>query len=459
MMNSKLLRNLPGVDEVLGALKEKGVAPSSGVKRLVRLTIAELRQELISGEQNNWNSPEILQEVLERCQEQLQPRLKKVINATGIILHTNLGRAPLAPAALDNIRWTGSGYCNLEYDLRRGERGSRQDICGFLLTLLTGADKAIIVNNNAAAVLLILDTLAQGGEGIISRGELVEIGGSFRIPEVMTKSGVRLREVGTTNRTRLSDYEEAINENTSILMKVHRSNFRISGFTSEVEVEELAALGRKYELISFYDLGSGSLFPHGDEPGLEEVVSRGMDIVSCSGDKLLGGSQAGIILGRRELLEKMEANNLMRALRVDRLSLAALESTLRYYLQGQPEEIPACRMLQAGEEELERRTAGLREALLSLMPPDLEINVGRGFSYSGGGTLPQEAIAGPVLQFKADNSELTRLHRRLREATTPIIASLFKNKLEINLRTVAPEEEITIKNALEEFCREVNRDE
>lgn len=461
-MNKSLLKQLPGVDIVLGELKKKGFPSSKGIKRLVRLVIDELRWE-ISGSSSGdvpWKgAEEILEEVLRRCHEKIEPRLKKVVNATGIILHTNLGRAPVAPSAVKNIRWTSGGYCNLEFDLASGTRGSRQDICSLLLTLLTGAEKALIVNNNAAAVLLILDTLARDREAIISRGELVEIGGSFRIPEVMAKSGVSLREVGTTNRTRLNDYEEAIGENTSLLMKVHPSNFRINGFTEEVSVEELGTLARKYNLISYYDLGSGSLWPLPGEPSLSEITTGSLDLVSFSGDKLLGGSQAGIILGRKELVEKMARNNLLRALRVDKLSLAALEATLRHYLLEQQEFIPAYRMIHLTGEELLERTREMQDYLKEKLPENLKLSIGKGAAFSGGGTLPQEAIPGPVLHLKGSNSILTRIHQRLREGEIPVIASFFKGQIEINLRTVLSEEEDIIKDALVRIGQEVRESE
>ncbi len=462
MMDNSLLRQLPGIDSVLGDLKKQGIPSSPGVKRLARFIVDELRREIsqTAAEKLPWEGEEdFFQEVILRCQELLKPRLQKVVNATGIILHTNLGRAPIAPAAIKNLRWTGSGYCNLEYDLSTGKRGSRQEICDFLLSLLTGAEKALIVNNNAAAVLLVLDTLARDGEAIISRGELVEIGGSFRVPEVMSKGGVCLREVGTTNRTRLEDYEEAIGEHTKLLMKVHPSNYRISGFTEEVGVEELGSLAQKYNLISYYDLGSGSLWPLTSEPSLDEITSGKLDLVSFSGDKLLGGAQAGIILGRKDLIEKMGRNNLLRALRIDKLSLAALEATLRHYLMDQPDFIPAYKMFQMTEEELLARTEEIHACLEEKIPSEFKLSIGEGTSFSGGGTLPQEAIPGPVLHLQGNNSELSQIHQKLREAEIPVIASIFKGKIEINLRTVFPEEEDILKTELARIAQEVRESE
>ncbi len=461
-MDNSLLRQLPGIDSVLGELKKQGVPSSPGVKRLVRFIVEELRTEISqdSSEKLLWKGAEdIFQEVILRCQGLLTPRLQKVVNATGIILHTNLGRAPIPPAGIKNLRWIGSGYCNLEYDLSTGKRGSRQDICGFLLSLLTGAEKALIVNNNAAAVLLVLDTLARGGEAIISRGELVEIGGSFRIPEVMSKGGVSLREVGTTNRTRLEDYEEAIGEDTKLLIKVHPSNYRITGFTEEGGVEDLGSLAQKHNLISYYDLGSGSLWPLPGEPSLNEITSGKLDLVSFSGDKLLGGAQAGIILGRKDLIDKMARNNLLRALRIDKLSLAALEATLRQYLLYQPDFIPTYKMFQMTEKELLERTEDIHTYLEEKIPSNFKMSIGEGTSFSGGGTLPQEAIPGPVLHLRGKNLELSQFHQKLREAEIPIIASVFKGKIEFNLRTVSPEEEDILKTELARIAQEVKESE
>ena len=446
-MNKKNLRNLPSVDGVLKKLENKGVFISRGIKNIVRTEIDLLREEILSGQREpSLTREENIKLLISRCEKRLKPRMQKIINASGIILHTNLGRAPLCQSAVEAFQELSAGYCNLEFEIEEGRRGSRQDICSDLLSCLTGAEKALVVNNNAAAVLLVLDTFVRGSEAIVSRGELVEIGGSFRVPEVMAKSGVQLREVGTTNRTRIEDYERAINSETKMVMKVHPSNYRISGFTEDVSPDELARLAEEYNLLSYYDLGSGSLW----DEGLLHLVQNGPDLLSFSGDKLLGGPQAGIILGRAKLIDRMAQNNLARALRIDKLSLIALEATLQKYLTNEFSELPVYRMLNTSNAELEKRTQKVLEELKPL-PQGLKGGVDQGSAYSGGGTLPEEEIPGPVLVIWGNDSTLNQIQRNLRKKQPPVVISLFKRRLEINLRTVFPDEE----NILVEYLKEI----
>ncbi|HEY7546556.1 MAG TPA: L-seryl-tRNA(Sec) selenium transferase, partial [Blastocatellia bacterium] len=354
----KLLRSLPSIDRLLASRAVIEVANSLGRDRtrdLLREITDELRQEIVSGHSSLVLSPlleaeetndegqltnDIMAEIEKRfalrAELSARPSLRCVINATGVILHTNLGRAPLARSAVDAISEIARSYSNLEYDLDRGERGKRESHCQELLARLLASEAATVANNNAAAVLLVLNTLAEGGEVIVSRGELIEIGGSFRIPDVMAKSGARLREVGTTNRTRIEDYERAINENTRLILRVHPSNYRIVGFTHRPSVEEITELARRAGIPSFEDLGSGCLIdltPFGvrDEPVVSHSLRAGISVVSFSGDKMLGGPQAGIIAGERAIVERVKKNPLMRALRVDKLIYSALEATLRLY--------------------------------------------------------------------------------------------------------------------------------
>jgi len=341
-IRSKLLRGLPKIDEVLLLLKKGDTfakAPKDLVVDACRQIVAAIRKDILAERADTLppSAEEVAELVRRRVESMQSAKLRRVINATGIILHTNLGRAPLCKEALDRINEVARGYSNLEFDLATGKRGLRYDHVKDLLCGLTGAEDALVVNNNAAAVLLVLNTIADGKEAVVSRGELVEIGGEFRIPEVMKRSGAVLREVGTTNRTRPRDYEEAIGERTAVILKVHTSNFRIVGFTEEVELARLVGLGKERGIPVVNDLGSGCLidldrYGVDREPTVKDAVRAGADVVTFSGDKLLGGPQAGVILGRKDLLQKIEKNPLNRALRVDKLTLAALEGTLRQYL-------------------------------------------------------------------------------------------------------------------------------
>jgi L-seryl-tRNA(Ser) seleniumtransferase len=378
-------------------------------------------------------------------------RLCPVINATGVVVHTNLGRAPLPGEAIDALERTARGYSNLEYDLGRGERGSRHAHLEELIRELTGAEAGFAVNNNAAAVLLATTALAQGREVVISRGQLVEIGGSFRIPDVLAQSGARLVEVGTTNRTRLSDYERAIRPETVALMRVHCSNFRTVGFTEETSIEELCALGRQRGLMVIDDLGSGVIGRSHDslasrlrdEPAVRRSISAGSDAVCFSADKLLGGPQAGVIAGRRDAIEAMKSHPLARALRIDKLSLAALEATLM--IHRDPEraaaELPVLRMLAAGEDELHSRAMRLRDAIVDKAGRDLlDVELERAAGRAGGGALPLLDLEGPVVVVRANGCGADRLQARMRANDPPIIARVHKGAVVLDPRTIYDEQ-------------------
>jgi L-seryl-tRNA(Ser) seleniumtransferase len=402
--------------------------------------------------------PEMLPGIIEtklriRAGEVSKPSLRKVINASGVLIHTNLGRAPLAEAAILAISEIAAGYSNLEFDLETGERGRRDSHCASLIARLAAAEAAAVTNNNAAAVLLVLNTLAQGGEVIVSRGELIEIGGSFRIPEVMEKSGAVLREVGTTNRTRISDYAAAINERTRLILRVHPSNYRIIGFTERPTVPQISELAARSGIPSFEDLGSGcfvDLAPYGvkDEPVVAESLRQGISVVSFSGDKMLGGPQAGIIAGSRPIIDRVRKNPLMRALRVDKMTYAALEATLRLYDRGVAgQDVPVIRGIAASLEQVQERAT--RFARLLAANPSFKVGLEDGQSLIGGGSAPGVHL--PTVLVTVDSSDLSAstIESKLRLAQPPVIVRTERDRVVIDLRTVTPEEESMIIQALE----------
>ena len=375
-----------------------------------------------------------------------RPSLRPVVNATGVILHTNLGRAPLSDRALAAIVAVARGASNLEFDLEAGARGRRDTHCERLLIELLGCEAAVVANNNAAAVMLVLNTLAEGGEVIISRGELVEIGGSFRVPEVLERAGCVLREVGTTNRTHLSDYENAINDRTRLLLRVHPSNYRVVGFTSRVTAGELVELGRRAGIPVVDDLGSGCLVDPiaigvGDEPRVRAVLADGVDVVTFSGDKLLGGPQSGIVAGRSELVERIRRNPLMRALRVDKMVYAGLEATLRAYVEGRAEEeIPALRMLTASVETIRDR-AMVFAGLLQNAAPEFGAEVLAGRSVPGAGSAPGIDLPTALVVLHHPILSAHELDSRLRASDPPVVARIENESVVLDLRTVRPDEE------------------
>jgi L-seryl-tRNA(Ser) seleniumtransferase len=492
-VDNVLYRQLPAVDELvrdpaLGELvSEHG---QTAVTDACRIVLSHLREKISAGDLDAGKLPLALSGVPEAVRNQLRRSLayslRPVINATGVILHTNLGRAPLAEKALDHIRETAGTYSNLEFDLETGERGKRDvHVDRLFRKLLSDEDgelrsagrarapvptqagslpegdpgqagptraeiSTIVVNNNAAAVLLALNTLAEDGEVIVSRGELVEIGGSFRIPDVMAKSGAVLREVGTTNRTRISDYERAINERTKLLLRVHRSNFEITGFTEQPAVEELVALAGKHKLPLLEDLGSGALFDLrsvgiNDEPGVRDSLRSGIHVVTYSGDKLLGGPQAGLISGREDLVQKMRRNSLFRALRVDKLTNAALEATLLAYIRRDYDSVPALRMMALAKAEITQRAEVLASQLGS---SKLTAELIDGESLVGGGSAPSAVLPTTLIAITHKSLSAEELAAGLRSSELPIIARVEQGGVLLDLRTVFPDQDVQIVDAL-----------
>jgi L-seryl-tRNA(Ser) seleniumtransferase len=453
------------VDELMRAPELAALTKSHGsaaVTDAARGVLARLRREISSGLLDQAGLRIALTgiggAVETQLRQSLQRSLRPLINATGVILHTNLGRAPLTQAALDAIQELAAGYTNLEFDMEAGERGKRDSHAQRLFQKLLGEAgggnvSTIVVNNNAAAVLLALNTLADGGEVIVSRGELVEIGGSFRIPDVMAKSGATLHEVGTTNRTRVADYENAINERTRLLLRVHRSNFEITGFTEQPSIAELATLAQRRGIPLMEDLGSGALvdlqsFGIGGEPSVLDSLRSGVDIVTYSGDKLLGGPQAGLISGRAELVERMRTNSLFRALRVDKLTYAALEATLLAYVKRDHDAIPTLRMMRLTKDEIGARAKALA-AMLTGGKAKWEIVDGE--SVIGGGAAPSSVLPTRLLAVTHADLSADEIAARLRGADPPIVARVEEERVLLDLRTVFPEQDRLIAAALNQI--------
>ena len=449
----ELLRKIPKVDELLRnpALAETiAQYGDKAVTEAVRKELDALRQRIIKGEISILPEPDVLyQQIGRHVQRASLPSFRKVINGTGILLHTNLGRACLSENAARAVYEASRSYSNLEYDLETGKRGSRYSHVEGILCRLTGAESALVVNNNAAAVLLVLSALTKGGQVIVSRGELVEIGGSFRIPEIMESCGAQLKEVGATNKTHLRDYENAITEQTKALMKVHTSNYRIIGFSETPTLTELAELGHRHNLPVIEDLGSGCLlnlnrFGIHDEPSVQDSLKAGVDVVSFSGDKLLGGPQAGIILGRKKYLDILKKHPLNRAMRVDKMTLAALEATLQSYEKGCEEEIPVIGMLSATQDTLRDKAEKLH-ALLRCAGIDTEIVPTEG--RVGGGSVPNHILPSYAVAFSCNISEL---EEKLRSGLQPIIGRIHEGKYLLDVRTLFEEDFPTIAKALKE---------
>lgn len=453
-----LLRQIPSVEEVLQWPEVRGWLarhPRPLVLEAIRDALAARRAAILKGGSREESPATLLEEAGRRLASLSRPSLRPVINATGVVLHTNLGRAVLSPAALARLQAVAGGYSNLEYDLEAGQRGKRFRHLEPLLCRLTGGEAAFVVNNNAAAVLLVLNTLAQGREVIVSRGELVEIGGSFRIPEVLERSGARLREVGTTNKTRLRDYERAITDQTALLLKVHTSNYRIVGFVQEVSVAELVALGRERQIPVVHDLGSGTLvdlrrYGAGEEPTVQESLQAGADLVTFSGDKLLGGPQAGIIVGRYALVDRLRANPLARALRMDKLTLAALEATLQaYHAEDRAvAEIPALRMLCLPLEALKERAERLTETLRGAAGAFAAMAVQEETSQAGGGSLPLAHLPTFVVALSPRVCSAGELEARLRRGDPPVIARIKEGRLLLDPRTILDGQEPILAQAV-----------
>ena len=458
---AELLRQIPSVDELLA--EPRLAALSKRVDRnlvveVARTVLAELRTR-IAGD-SNWTalglSAASIEVLISTAVERILSRsLQPVINATGVILHTNLGRAPLPETVVDEFRRTATQYSNLEYDLEAGARGKRDVHTGELLTRLTGSEAAIVVNNCAAAVLVTLAALARGGEVIVSRGELIEIGDGFRIPEIMEQSGAILHEVGTTNRTHVGDYEKAINEKTRVLLRVHPSNFKVTGFTDKPSLEELVALSQRSGLPLVEDLGSGCLVDLSEygvsEPTVKQSIDAGVSLVMFSGDKLLGGPQAGIIAGKKDLITLVRRYPLFRALRVDKLTIASLEATLGAYLRAAWDEIPAIRMIRATPQELKRRAENFIRELRPELPLDeVEIEIAEGASLAGGGSTPSQSLPTKIIRIASARYSATKLEQRLRGAPAGIsvIARVEDDRLILDLRTVFPEQQALLAKTL-----------
>jgi L-seryl-tRNA(Ser) seleniumtransferase len=451
---ARLLRQIPSVDELLRApTLTPHLAPLSRThavevirrflsayrERLLTLPLVELPPDL--------DAAGLERDAVHALSLAQRPSLTRVINATGVVIHTNLGRSPLSAAAREHILTAAAGYTNLEYDLEEGKRGSRQVHLEKLATELTGAEACLVVNNNAAGVFLALNALAAGREVIISRGQLVEIGGSFRMPDIMAASGAILREVGTTNKTYISDYEKAVTSQTAMLARVHPSNFRLLGFTKEVPLPDLVALGRRYGLLVMDDLGSGCLvdlsrYGLEREPTVQEAVASGADLVLFSGDKLLGGPQAGLILGKAEVVQRLKQHPLTRALRPDKLTLAGLEATLRLYL-NEPEAvagIPTLRLLTLPLAEVNRLAQRLARTIKRRWPGRFRVAVQDHVSRSGGGALPMVSIPSRALSLALPPLAPHQLEERLRASTPPVIARLEHDRLLLDVRTILPED-------------------
>jgi L-seryl-tRNA(Ser) seleniumtransferase len=459
-----LLRQLPQVDDLL---RHPDLAPVIGsLPRL--LAAAVVRRVLAAARRTITTTPPealpaqldeaaLLHHLREALAAAAKPSLRRVVNATGVIIHTNLGRSPLGEACLAPLLEVAGRYNTLEYDLARGSRGSRQDHLEGVLQELTGAPGVLVVNNNAAAVLLALNTLAAGKEAVISRGQLVEIGGSFRMPEIMAASGAILREVGTTNKTYLKDFEQAITSETAVLLKVHPSNFRIMGFTHEVTLAEMVDLGRRYGLKVVEDLGSGCLvdlsrYGLEREPTVQETLKAGADLVLFSGDKLLGGPQAGIILGNREVVEALRKNPMTRALRPDKMTLAALEATLRLYLE-EPRalaEIPTLRMLTRPVAALDRQARALARRLRRRFGARLTVKVVESEGRAGGGALPQAPLPSRALAISVPPLAPQELDARLHQTAIPVIGRVERGVVLLDLRTLLPGDQEAVMAAMEE---------
>lgn len=479
---AELYRKLPSIDELLREPQVRELSRAEGhaaVTDACRRVLVRLRGEISAGhldaEKLGLALSEIVFAVRQEIRRALGYSLRPVINATGVILHTNLGRAPLAPGAFDHIREIAAGYSNLEFDLGSGERGKRDVHVERWFTQLLAEEfsesrsvgparasvpaqsvaaqpslSTIVVNNNAAAVLLGLNTLAEGGEVIVSRGELVEIGGSFRIPDVMGKSGAILREVGTTNRTRISDYARAMNERTRLLLRVHRSNFEISGFTEQPSIGDLVTLAHQHDLPLMEDLGSGALFDLRhvgiqNEPGVLDSLRSGVDVVTYSGDKLLGGPQAGLISGRTDLVKRMRSNSLFRALRVDKLTYAALEATLLAYVKKDYAALPALGMMAMAKVEITRRAESLLSAIQAGKPAlstsHLRAELTEGESLIGGGAAPSATLPTTLVAVTCHSLSADELAARLRAAEPPVLARVDEGRVLLDLRTVFPEQD------------------
>ncbi len=461
---TELLRSLPKVDEAINKLQEEQIAKVAKnlLLKAVRKCIDTERDNILKGESKSVPSEEDWNERFKKTIADItRSNLRRVINGSGVVIHTNLGRSLLASDAVEQIRNCSKGYSNLEFNLEKGVRGSRYALVEELLCDLTGAEAALVVNNNAAAVLLVLDTLAKGKETIVSRGELVEIGGSFRIPEIMEKSGTTLVEVGATNRTHLRDYQNAVTERTALFLKVHTSNFRMVGFTAEVPADQLVALAREKNIKVMEDLGSGcfidlSQFGLPKEKTVQEVVASEVDVVTFSGDKLLGGPQAGIILGKEDVISRVKKNQLNRALRIDKLTLASLESTLRWYYDTESaiQNIPTLAMLAEREDSIKKRAKILYDTLRADKDLQCEIAIVPTVSRTGGGAMPEYGLDSWAIQIVAETLSVNQIEHDLRTGDIPVIGRIEQDAYILDMRTVMDGDVSDLSNLLLRYFTE-----
>ncbi|MGO1470437.1 MAG: L-seryl-tRNA(Sec) selenium transferase [Tissierella sp.] len=464
----KLFKLIPKVDELLEIEKIKKLLETAPRKTVIETIREELnfirediKKERLDEEKLYKRLNELPEKIYENAVEKSSYNLKSVVNATGIVLHTNLGRSLLNEEVMENIKKTSINYSNLEFNIETGKRGSRYSHIEDIVTKITGAEDCLIVNNNAAAVMLVLSTIARDKEVIVSRGELIEIGGSFRIPEVMEQSGAKLIDVGATNKTHLDDYERAIGEDTAALLKVHTSNYRIMGFTSDVDSGELHTLKKKYDIPLIEDLGSGVLidlekYGMEHEPTVQESLKKNVDIVTFSGDKLLGGPQVGIIVGKKEYIEKMKKNPLTRAFRVDKLVISALETILNYYIDEETaiEKIPTLRMLTMKIDELDKKSMDLLGQIKNLeVSKYLNINIENTESEVGGGSLPLVKLPTKAISINSSRFSTQKMENFLRKSDKPIITRVYKDKLYLDLRTIRRDEFDIIVQAIENMCK------
>ena len=453
-----LLRQIPGVDELLGRDALRQLEAALGHRLVVeaaRKVLQDVRAGIANGTLKTISLESIEGEIVSAAHASAKFTLQPVINATGVILHTNLGRAPLGREALEHLVEVAGRYSNLEYDLKLGKRGKRDVHTDQLFAALVGAERTLVVNNNAAAVFLTLNALAEGGEVIVSRGELIEIGDSFRIPDIFAKSGAVLKEVGTTNRTRLADFAKAINDRTKALVRVHPSNFRVVGFTERPALAELVELAHRHHLPLIEDLGSGCLVdlaPLGleGEPPVGQSLKEGVDVVTFSGDKLLGGPQAGLITGKREFLDRIRKNPLFRALRVDKLTIAALEATIRAYLDGNLRSIPALRMMSVSLEELAARAERLAKRLDRSSAFSAVVEAGE--SVIGGGSTPGQSLPTRLVAVRPVTLSAQEVESALRRYSLPVIARVERDRVLLDLRTVFEDQDEEIVRAFERIA-------
>ena len=463
-----LLRKLPGVDYVIDLWEknesEKAI-PRPVVVQSIRATLESLRSQILASaepmDEALFSDDALLNLTHKAANERMDFNLKRVVNATGVVIHTNLGRSLLAEKVADHVARMSNRYSNLEFDLEKGARGSRYSAVEDVLCELSGAEAALVVNNNAGAVYLALETLARGKEVIVSRGELVEIGGSFRIPDVMARSNAKLVEVGATNRTHLKDYEGAISSNTALLLKVHTSNYSIVGFTAEVSLPDMVTLGAKYHLPVMKDLGSGSFIDFSEyglikEPTVQDTVASGVDVVTFSGDKMLGGPQAGIIVGKKEFVERIKKNPVNRALRIDKMTLAALEATLQYYRDEADalSSIPTLRMLTMPLKSILNKARRLKNRLEKLGSDRLHVVLLNGSSRVGGGSLPLQELPTKCLGITIRGLSANTIEAFMRRNSPPVIVRIEEDLVVLDLRTVQKEEVGIIVNTFEKILRE-----